>query len=587
MSDRREIETIRERIPITELVGEFVTLKRAGANFKGLCPFHDEKTPSFFVNDQHGYYKCFGCGESGDIFTFLQKISGISFGEALRQLADRAGVRLTKGKKRNDQIIDALYEINESAAAFYHEILLSSRGKEARKYLQDRGITPEYIDKFRLGLAPDSWDSLLKKFRKTFSEELLEKSGLFRKRNEESGFYDLFRNRILFPIFDPTGRVVAFGGRIWREEETSAPKYVNSPETPIYTKGRTLYGFPFARTAIRRSGYALLLEGYTDVVLAHSFGFAEACAGLGTALTQAQCRILSRLTDTVLLVYDADEAGERAADRGISLCLEAGLNVRIVLLPPGADPASFLLDSGATAFGKRLAEAEDIIEYRIRGALKKCRSVADRAREVEHLMASFSSLKNPLLRATLVKTVSERFGIPERSLQNTLAVDARRPSREEARPEKYVSGKRGAEFRFLRLLIDQPILLRKSRMLPDPEDFTSEEYRSLYCSIREAIENNEPLTGDLGGRLDARGLALIAEIATSEMPLQDPQRQFLDYSRQIKLQRVNAEISKCTSEIEEPASPGSSPDENRQQLLKWIALKKKLMSSTGNEKFTE
>jgi DNA primase len=352
MRDPRE--EIRERIDLVELVSGYVRLERAGSNFKGLCPFHTERTPSFHVSPSLNRFHCFGCGASGDAFAFLMRIEGISFREALQRLAARAGVELRRNtvpdeeeQSERDRLRRILF-----AAQFYYRHCLQ-RAPRAQQYLQQRGLTPETIERFQLGYAPDGWDYLLRFLQKhQITREEALRAGLVRQG--EHGYYDYLRNRIVFPIHDAGGRVIAFGGRTLGNEE---PKYLNTPETTLFAKRNTFYGWHLARSAMVRHRHAIVVEGYMDLIMLHQFGFQQTVATLGTAFTEQHADMLRRLVDRVYLLYDSDSAGVRAALRAAEVLESAGVPTLIVQLPEGEDPDSLLQKEGADALQQALDSA--------------------------------------------------------------------------------------------------------------------------------------------------------------------------------------------------------------------------------------
>ncbi|MGH7323278.1 MAG: DNA primase [Candidatus Rokuibacteriota bacterium] len=381
------LDEIRSSVDLVDLIGRFVNLRKAGASFKGLCPFHAEKTPSFVVNPKKGVFHCFGCGAGGDAFGFLMRQDRLSFPEAVRALAKQTGVALPDERgSAGDSGREELYRIMDLAARFYSEALGKPGGEQARQYLDRRGIDPEVARSFRLGYALEGWDGLLGFMRtERVPVEALENAGLVVRR-DGGGHYDRFRSRLMFAIRDVQGRVVAFGGRAFGDEQ---PKYLNSPETPVYTKGNLLYALDLARTAMRDRNRALLVEGYVDCLMAHQHGFTETVAALGTAFTADQLRLLRRNCDHVITFFDADTAGQKAADRAEAL-LEAtagealwdptsggsrwinrtgefsvagGLRVKVALLPAGEDPDTFLRKHGAAAFTERIEAARSILLY--------------------------------------------------------------------------------------------------------------------------------------------------------------------------------------------------------------------------------
>ena len=375
------LDEIRSAVDIVDLVGRFVSLKKAGVNWKGLCPFHGEKTPSFTVNPAKGIFHCFGCGVGGDAFGFVMRQDKLTFPEAVRTLAKTAGVALPEegAARGGDSGREELLRIMDLAARFYGEALWGTGGRRGRDYLEGRGVDPQVARRFGLGYAPDGWDALLSFMRsERVSPEGLEKAGLALPRQSGGGFYDRFRGRLIFAIRDLQGRVVAFGGRAFGDEQ---PKYLNSPETPLYSKGQLLYAADQARPAIQEKNRALLVEGYVDCLMAHQFGFTETVAALGTAFTGAQLGLLRRYCDEVVTFFDADAAGQKAAERAEELLestaygggwdvnrtgafVAAGaLRMKVALLPAGHDPDTFLRAEGAPAFAERITAARGLLSY--------------------------------------------------------------------------------------------------------------------------------------------------------------------------------------------------------------------------------
>ncbi|MEK7838089.1 MAG: DNA primase, partial [candidate division NC10 bacterium] len=409
------LEEIRSRVDMVEMVGQFVNLKRAGENWKGLCPFHTEKTPSFTVHPKKGIFHCFGCGAGGDAFGFLMRQDRLAFPEAVRLLAQRAGVELPSERRPEaaDGKIEALRQIMARAAEFYAEALWAPGGDKARRYLEGRGVDPEVARRFGLGYAPEGWDHLLAFMRgQSVAEEGLAQAGLVLPRQTGSGFYDRFRGRLLFTIRDGQGRVVAFGGRALGPEE---PKYLNSPETPLYVKGQILYALDLAKGAMRERNRAIVVEGYLDCLMAHQHGFTETVATLGTAFTQAQLALLQRSADEIVAVFDADAAGQKAAARidelmsgpadlrslGWSMARTGGFEraghfpVKVAVLPPGHDPDSLLRSQGADAFRSRVDDARSILSFVMAQALAEENLASPRGRATAHARVALVLSKVP------------------------------------------------------------------------------------------------------------------------------------------------------------------------------------------------
>ena len=435
---QQQLDEIRSRVDIVEIVGQSVKLKRAGENWKGLCPFHTEKTPSFTVNPKRNIYHCFGCGAGGDAFSFLMRQDRVAFPEAVRTLAERAGVALPTGGRapEADNKLEALRRVMALAGEFYTQSLWERGGEKARAYLEQRGVDPEVARRFGLGYAPESWNALLGVMAKQgIGDEALVQAGLALARQNGPGFYDRFRGRLLFQIRDVQGRVVAFGGRALSGEE---PKYLNSPETPLYVKGQTLYALDVAKTAIRDRGRAIIVEGYLDCLMAHQHGFGETVAALGTAFTPAQLGLLRRYSDEVLALFDADAAGQKASTRleemmndvmdvqnlGWSVARTGGfekaghLPIRVALLPPGHDPDSLLRAEGAPALTARLDAARPLLSFVLEKALGEEDLATARGRANAHARVALilSKVANAEEATALAREAARRLGVDSTQL---------------------------------------------------------------------------------------------------------------------------------------------------------------------------
>jgi DNA primase len=419
------IDEVRARADIVEIVGEQVPLKRAGKDFRALCPFHHEKTPSFYVVPAKGFYKCFGCGESGDVFTFLMKRGGLSFQEAVRELARRVGVEVPEpgADREADEPHRALYEAIAFAADYFRRSLADpATGERACRYLAERGISDAAIERFGLGYAPDGWRRLREEAHKHgIEDEVLLAAGLVKESERGEEPYDRFRERIIFPIAELGGRIVAFGGRLLGRSE-NAPKYLNSPETSIYHKGNMLYGLNWAKGSIRREGVALLVEGFMDYVALASSGIENVAAGLGTALTTAQANLLARYTGKALLLYDSDMAGLRATFRTADALLQAGVHPLVVTLPPGEDPDSIVRSGGAAALAPHLDAAMDVVERKL-AMLEERRFFDDIEgirRALDRLLPTLRATVDPALRDIYTARVARRTGVRRETLEREL-----------------------------------------------------------------------------------------------------------------------------------------------------------------------
>jgi DNA primase len=466
---------IKSKLPVVDVVGETVVLKRAGSAYKGLCPFHSEKTPSFIVSPDRESWHCFGCGEGGDIFTFLMRRDGLDFREALARLAEKAGVELSERTAKEDRRKRRLREALEGAIAWYREVLLQAHQAErARDYLEERGFSAETLERFAIGYAPNTWDALTRRLiGRGFNNDELIAAGLASPSNR-GGVIDKFRGRIIIPIRDASGRAIGLGGRIMPGAE--GPKYLNSPAGPLFDKSRTLFGIDLAKSAIRREKLAVIVEGYTDVMAAHQAGFANVVASLGTALTHGQIELATRYADGVALAYDVDLAGEAATQRGLLEELgpdQSVSRVRVVRIPAGKDPDE-LIRTDPDAWRRAVAEAKPVIEYFIdrNAADVGLDSVAGKRELTGRVLALLKRVGDPIERNLYLQRLAQLVGVEERVLAEALQREPvrRAPSRsvpatapdEHGVPERTHLGPLEAEA--LSLLLRYP---RLAAQLPD------------------------------------------------------------------------------------------------------------------------
>ena len=424
MSSPGSVAEIKSRLPVAEIVGETVVLKKAGSTWKGLCPFHGEKTPSFTVSPERESWHCFGCGEHGDIFTFVMKRDGIDFREALGRLAERAGVELSAAGAREDRRRKRLRDALEAAIGWYRDVLRqANQAAPARRYLAERGFTEETLEQFGIGFAPDSWDALATRLAsRGFSSEEMISAGLA-SMGQRGRPVDRFRRRIIIPIRDATGKPTGLGGRVMPDGE--GPKYLNSPATALFDKSRTLYGIDLARTAIRREKLAVIVEGYTDVMAAHQAGFANVVASMGTALTRGQVEIVTRYADAITLAYDVDLAGEAATERGLLDELGPSQSVtklRVIRIPDGKDPAE-LLQTDPAAWREAIDNAKPLIDYFMeREAARVDLNTVDGRREMAgRVLAKIQRVTDAVVQDLYVQELSRIVKVDERILREGLA----------------------------------------------------------------------------------------------------------------------------------------------------------------------
>jgi DNA primase len=412
---QEDVEAVRERTDLVRLIQQYVALKKAGRQFSGLCPFHTEKTPSFSVDPAKQVYYCFGCGKGGNAFHFLQEVETLTFPEAVERLAGQAGVTLryegvSPGERRQASRRQALHRANARAGELYRRMLVEGREAEAaRRYLAGRGVTQDSVAAFDVGFAPGYPDFLLRRMSRDFSPEILIEAGLAMK-DARGGVRDRFRKRITFPIHDLSGNAVGFGARLL---EGDGPKYLNSPETPVYRKGELLYNLHRAKGEVTRAGRAFVVEGYTDVIALHQAGIPTGVATCGTALGEGHFRLLSRFSRTAVLCFDADEAGARAAERAHGLFEEFGLEVAVLILPAGKDPADFVVDDGGEAFERLADRATPVVEYMLERAIRQAdlTSPEGKARAVRLGLPVVVGLKDPVLRGQYAGRLADLAGV--------------------------------------------------------------------------------------------------------------------------------------------------------------------------------
>jgi len=414
------VEEIKNRLDIVEVISSYIKLQKAGANFRAVCPFHSEKKPSFFVSPSRQIWHCFGCGTGGDVFKFVMMIEGVEFADALRLLAQRAGVELKRQDPQLKTERQRLYEICELACRFFEKQLEgSSVGKEAKEYLLSRGLTAESVKKWRLGYSPDVWQGLSDfLFSRGYRQEEIHKAGLA-LTSEKGSFYDRFRGRIIFPVFDLNSRVVGFGGRVFKSEDTA--KYVNSPGTLLYDKSRILYGLDKAKVEIRKKNHCLLVEGYIDLILLSQSGYENAAAVSGTALTAYQLQTLKRYSDNLYIAFDMDVAGDSATKRGIDLAQSQDFNIKIVTMPQGKDPAD-IISENPKEWHKLVQEAKSILEFYFQTAFARWpeQTAEDKRAISKILLPVIKKIPNRIERSHWIQELAKRLKVKEEVIEEEL-----------------------------------------------------------------------------------------------------------------------------------------------------------------------
>jgi DNA primase len=459
-----KVAEIKSRLDIVELISEYVSLKKAGRNFLGLCPFHNEKTPSFTVNREKQMFYCFGCGEKGDIFAFLMRLNNATFPEALKLLADRAGVALPaspflRGGKHSPNAREQIIQINHIAAAYFTANLLSPGGKAVLSYLKERGLKESTIKEFGLGYASDGWRHLKSHLeQQKVSLKMAAEAGLIVVKEDRPDVqYDRFRHRLMFPVKDVEGRIIAFGGRILGDGE---PKYLNSPESAAYSKGRQLYGLNSSKDAIREKGYGIFVEGYFDLIALWDAGIRNVVATLGTALTRDHVVLIKRYAERAAVLFDSDEAGKKALARSVELFVAAHMDARAVILPEGLDPDDFVRRFGGEALERRVEEAPSIVDYYIDTVIGGGATFEERGEAAVRAAAFITGIEDVIDRNLFIKRVSEKLGIDQdilkKEVYGRLSPKRSREAPPSRRPEKRAAG---PEVNLIHLMMECPTVV--------------------------------------------------------------------------------------------------------------------------------
>jgi DNA primase len=513
-------DRVKQQADIVRVVGEYVRLKKSGQNFTGLCPFHSEKTPSFAVHPVKQIYHCFGCGVGGDVFSFVMEMDKITFPEAVRAVAEKCGIAVpaprerSPGERRENQLRSALVEIHKEAAAFFVQQLNGTpEGRAAKAYLLDRGLDSEAVARFGIGFAPSGGEALLRALKPKYPEKALEPSGLF-SRDQNGRLFDRFRRRVMFPIANESGKIVAFGGRALGDD---LPKYLNSPETPIYTKSNILYHLDRAKDALRQRDFAVLVEGYMDAIAVARAGVSNVVASCGTSLTEPQVKLLNRFTRRIIVNYDPDTAGQAATERSLAILLERGAEVRVLALPGGKDPDNFIRSEGPAAYTKLLSEAPPYVDYLISRARKMDMSTAEgKLRAVNSLLPYVQRIPDRILRSEWATRIAQQLRIEEPVLRESMRKAAsERRSEVKARPELVGRVGKPAERRLVQMLIEG----EEFRAQLAEEIRTGELHRGLESErilavlIEACASGVRPDAAALALALDERDRRLLFEIA--------------------------------------------------------------------------
>ncbi|MFH0903464.1 MAG: DNA primase [Pseudomonadota bacterium] len=579
------IADIRDRTDIVEIVGERVGLKKAGHAFKGLCPFHQEKTPSFHVLPDKRFFHCFGCQRNGDVFRFLMDIEGKTFAEAVRELGRRAGVEVPEQTDprelaRRDER-SRLLEVSSLSSSFFQDTLRAGASPQGREYLAQRGIGNEIAETFRLGMAPDAWDSLARWLEgQRVQLELAVLLGLVALRRQGHGYYDRFRNRLICPVISATGETVAFSGR-QLVSDPNAPKYINSPGSPLYTKGNVLFGLHAARAAIRTKGRAVVVEGNFDVLALHQAGFGETVAPLGTALTDHQVSTLRLLTSCVVLCLDGDAAGRAAAQKHLGPLLDAGIETKVAELPDGQDPDSFVRSQGSPALEDLLGNAQPAVEYFIHEVwTKSSRSSADRRAAAIHAAAPMlARIADPIKRDMVLGELAAaldadagmvRRAVAQASMANAVAAEhahAERSGRDDRGDGNRQCGNQGhdtpipgrdddspppsTELKILAILVEHPDLVSLAEQAGVRSLLTDARLRDMYCAAQTGRNLLEAVPRNLSD-------TVVRELLDSSYKsLVDPARTLEEMVRTLRRERLQVEVDDLGRQIKDAERRGN------------------------------
>lgn len=568
-------DRVKQQADIVRVIGEWVQLKKAGQNYRGLCPFHSEKSPSFNVHPARQIYHCFGCGVGGDVFKFVMEMEKCPFPEAIRIVAEKCGIAVpaprerSPEERRENQARTLLIEMHRVAQSFFAKNLEStSEGKVARAYLEDRGLTKAVIEQFGIGYAPSGGDILLRQLKTKYPDKLLVESGLISRDQNSNRLFDRFRRRITFPIANESGKIVAFGCRALGDD---MPKYLNSPETPIYSKSNILYHLDRAKDALRRSDFAILVEGYMDAIAVARAGISNVVASCGTALAEPQIKLLSRFTHRVIVNYDPDTAGQTATERSITLLLEQDYEVRVLALPGKADPDKFIREQGKDAYIKLLKESPPYVDYLIARARRMDLTTGEGKRNaVNFLLPYVQKIPNPILRSEWATRIAQQLRLDEPVLRAELAKAAKeRRSEVKVRPELIGRSAKPVERRIIRMLAEADgFRLELAHRLDEGQLHVGLETEKILALLIDAALAGDPIQAtEIGAKLDDRDRRVLFEILfedSSEFTWEEAESCVVA----LQQRRAERELTEVQRSIETtPAGPDLRTLLERKQLL--------------------
>jgi DNA primase len=548
-------ERVKQQADIVRVVGEYVRLKKAGKDFSGLCPFHQEKTPSFTVSPIKQIFYCFGCGKGGDIFNFVMEMERCEFPDALRLVAEKCGISIPKPKpsspveRTQSSLRATLVEMHREAQAFFvNQLQGTAEGKLARAYLEDRGLDKATMDRFGIGYAPSGGDSLVRHLKSKYAEKLLAESGLVSRDQSSSRLFDRFRRRVTFPIANESGKVVAFGCRALGDDQ---PKYLNSPETPIYSKSNVLYHLDRAKEALRRSDFAVLVEGYMDAIAVARAGISNVVASCGTSLAEPQIKLLGRFTKRVIVNYDPDTAGQAATERSIAILLEQDFEVRVLALPGKADPDKFIREQGPDAYLKLVKESPPYVDYLIARARQMDMTTAEgKLRAVNFLLPYVQKVPNRILRSEWATRIAQQLRLDEPVLRAALSkAAAERRSEVKTKPELVGRAAKPVERRLIRMLADGEGFRRElAQQLQQGQLYHGLETEKIFGALIVASLSGQPLQAtEIAAALEERERRLFYEILFEETsePTWEEAQSCLETLRHRQAEKQLADVQRC------------------------------------------
>ena len=550
-------EKVKQQADIVRVIGEYVQLKKAGQNFRGLCPFHSEKTASFNVHPTKQIYHCFGCGQGGDVFKFVMEMEKCAFPEAIRIVAEKCGIAIPRPKERSpeerkeNQLRAVLVEIHREAQTFFVKQLEGTlEGKAARAYLEDRGLDKDTMVRFGIGYAPSGGDLLLRHLREKYPEKTLVESGLI-SRDQSGRHFDRFRRRITFPIANESAKIVAFGARALGDDQ---PKYLNSPETPIYSKSNVLYHLDRAKDALRRADFAVLVEGYLDAIAVARAGISNVVASCGTALAESQIKLLGRFTKRVIVNYDPDTAGQAATERSLTALLEQDFEVRVLALPPvgdkKADPDLYIREKGADAYIKQVKDAPPYVDYLIRRASQMDLTTGEgKRRAVNFLLPYVQKIPNNILRSEWATRIAQQLRLDEPVLRAALSKAAtERRSAVKVQPELVRSSAMPAERRLIQMLAEAEGFRRElAQHLQNSQLYLGLETEKIFAALIVASMSGEAFhASEVGAMLEDRERRLFFEILFEEVqePVWEEAQSCLDTLARKQIERELSEVQR-------------------------------------------